>query len=106
MSSATGVPEWITNAFRMRGLHVTGEVIVAPSFFAVRSFEARGDPAFVDLEYSRRGPMKDGALYLGTGILSGGIDLAGGGARLVPIGAKSWFLRDIEKIRANEISLP
>lgn len=106
VSSATGIPEWITNAFRMRGLRVTGDVIVAPSFFAVRGLDARGDNEFVDLEYSRRGPMKDGALYLGTGILTGGIDLAGGGARLVPFGAKSWFLHDVEKIRANEISLP
>ena len=106
VSSETGVPAWITNAFRMRGLRVTGEVIVAPQFFAVRSLDARGEDAFVDLEYSRRGPMKDGALYLGTGILTGGIDLAGGSARLVPLGAQSWFLRDVEKIRANEISLP
>ena len=106
VSSETGVPAWITNAFRMRGLRVSGEVIVAPQFFAIRSLDARGEDAFVDLEYSRRGPMKDGALYLGTGILTGGIDLAGGSARLVPIGAKSWFLNDVEKIRANEISLP
>ncbi|MEO8801225.1 MAG: hypothetical protein ABI551_25255, partial [Polyangiaceae bacterium] len=105
VSSATGIPGWVTNAFKMKGLTVSADVVLAPSYIAVRSLDARGDGSFVQAEYSHHGAFKDGAIYLGTGPLTAAIDLAGGSARLVIFGPQAWFLKDVAKIRANETHL-
>ncbi|MEO8875491.1 MAG: hypothetical protein ABI461_07890, partial [Polyangiaceae bacterium] len=104
ISGLTGIPNWLTNAFRMRGLQVAAGILIAPSRIEIQNLDARGDNAFVQLEYSRMGSMKDGALYIGAGPFAAGIDLAGGGTRLVLLGAQSWFKDDVAKIRRNEKS--
>ena len=104
VSGATGIPNWLTNAFTMRGLSVGAGILVAPSRIEIQSLDARGDNAFVQMEYMRMGSVKDGAIYIGTGPFAAGIDLAGGGARLVLFGPQSWFKDDVAKIRRNESS--
>jgi hypothetical protein len=103
VSGATGIPNWLTNAFRMRGLQVTAGILVAPLRLEVQGLDARGDNAFVQFEYSRMGVQKDGAMYVGAGPFGGSVDLAGGSARLVVFGAETWFKQDVAKIRRNEL---
>lgn len=102
VSGSTGIPEWLTNAFRMRGLKVATGLLVAPSRIEVQGLDARGDGAFVRFEYARLGGMKDGAMYVGTGPFAASIDLAGGGARLVLFGPEKWFNEDVAKLRRKE----
>jgi hypothetical protein len=102
VSGATGIPTWLTNAFRMRGLAVATGLLIAPSRLEVQGLDARGDGAFVRFEYSRMGAMKDGAMYVGAGPFAASVDLAGGGARLVLFGPEKWFNEDVAKIRRNE----
>jgi hypothetical protein len=102
VSGTTGIPEWLTNAFRMRGLKVSSGLLVAPSRIEVQGLDARGDGSFVRFEYAHLGGMKDGAIYIGTGPFAAGIDLAGGGARLVLLGAQKWFDEDVAKLRRKE----
>jgi hypothetical protein len=102
VSGATGIPEWLTNAFRMRGLKVATGLLVAPSRIEVQGLDARGDGAFVRFEYARLGAMKDGAMYIGTGPFAASIDLAGGSARPVLFGPEKWFNEDVAKLRREE----
>ncbi|MEO7112962.1 MAG: hypothetical protein ABI183_21165, partial [Polyangiaceae bacterium] len=102
ISGATGIPNWLTNAFRMRGLVIATGLLIGPSRLEVQGFDARGDGAFVRFEYSRLGAMKDGAMYVGAGPFATSVDLAGGSARLVLFGPEKWFNDDVAKIRRNE----
>jgi hypothetical protein len=102
ISGATGIPTWLTSAFRMPGLAIATGLLIAPSRLEVQGLDARGDGAFVRFEYSRLGAMKDGAMYVGTGPFAASVDLAGGSGRLVIFGPEKWFNDDVAKIRRNE----
>jgi len=81
---------------------VTGEVLVTPSVFAVRSVQAHAEGAEVGFELSKIREDKDWALLLDVGAVVAGVDVANGKTQVLLFGARPWFQQKAAWLQAAE----
>jgi hypothetical protein len=83
----TAIPQWVLDAVSTKQFEVTGEVLMTPSVFALRSVQAHAEGADVGFELSKIREDKDWALLLDIGA----VVVANGKTQLLLFGARPWF---------------
>jgi hypothetical protein len=102
VASNTAIPQWVMNAVSTKQFEVTGEVLVTPSVFAVRSVQAHAEGAEVGFELSKIREDKDWALLLDVGAVVAGVDVANGKTQVLFFGARPWFQQKAAWLQAAE----
>jgi hypothetical protein len=98
----TAIPQWVMDAVSTKQFQVTGEVLVTPSVFAVRSVQAHADGADVGFELSKIREDKDWALLLDLGAVVAGVDVANGKTQVLLFGARPWFRQKVAWLQTVE----
>jgi len=99
----TALPQWVLDAVSTKGLEATGELVVTPSVFAVRSVEAHAQGADVGFEFGKiRKEKKEWALLLDLGVALAGVDVANGQTQVLLFGARPWFHAKVALLEAVE----
>jgi hypothetical protein len=102
VASNTAIPQWLLSAVSTKQLAVTGEVLLTPSVFAVRSMQAHAEGADVGFELSSIRADRDWALLLDLGAVVAGVDVANGKSQVLLFGARPWFQRKAASLQAAE----
>jgi hypothetical protein len=99
----TAIPEWLLRVVSTKGLEATGDLLVTPSVFAMRSVEAHAKGADADFELGQvRSERKEWALLLDLGIARAGVDVADGRTQVLLFGARPWFASKVASLQAAE----
>jgi hypothetical protein len=99
----TALPQWLIDAVSTKSLEATGELLVTPSVFAVRSVEAHVQGADVGFEFGKiRNEKKEWALLLDLGVALAGVDVADGQTQVLLFGARPWFHKKVALLEAVE----
>jgi hypothetical protein len=102
VASNTAIPRWLIGTVSTKQLDVTGEVLVSPSVFALRSVQAHARGADVGFEMSTIGADKEWALLLDLGAVVAGIGNDDGSTQVLLFGARPWFQQRTESLQALE----
>jgi hypothetical protein len=102
VASNTAIPRWLIDTVSTKQLDVTGEVLVSPTVFALRSVQARARGADVGFEMSTIGADKEWALLLDLGAVVAGIGDDDGTTQVLLFGARPWFQQRTESLQALE----
>ena len=99
----TALPQWLIDAVSTKGLEATGELLVTPSVFALRSVEAHAQGADVGFEFGKiRMQTKEWALLLDLGVALAGVDVTDGQTQVLLFGARPWFHAKVASLEAVE----
>ena len=99
----TALPAWLIDVVSTKSLEATGELLVTPSVFAVRSVEAHAQGADVGFEFGKiRKEKKEWALLLDLGVALAGVDVADGQTQVLLFGARPWFQAKVALLEAVE----
>jgi len=99
----TAIPHWLIDVVSTRSLEVTGDVLVTPSVFALRSVEAHAAGAYVGFELGKiRRDRKEWAMLLDLGAALAGVDVTDGHTQVLLLGARPWFQAKVALLQAAE----
>lgn len=106
VSDNTAIPQWLLDVVSTKGLEATGELLVTPSVFAVRSVQADAEGAKVGFELGRVGGVgearREWALLLDLGAVLAGVDVDNGHTQVVLFGAAPWFKAKVGMLESVE----
>jgi hypothetical protein len=83
-------------------LRASGEIVVAPSAFEVRSVVARADGLGMSFEMAKLGQERIGAALLVAGPVRAGVDLHNDSTSVMLEGAEPWFVAKTAALRLRE----
>jgi len=99
----TALPQWLIDVVSTKRLEATGELLVTPSVFALRSVEAHAQGADIGFEFGKiRKDTKEWALLLDLGVALVGVDVADGHTQVLLFGARPWFHARVASLEAVE----
>lgn len=98
----TALPQWLMDAVSTKGFEATGQLLLTPSVFAVRSVQAHAEGANVDFELGKIRADTEWVLLLDLGAPVAGVDVASGKTQVVLFGARPWFQRRAAALEAAE----
>ena len=99
----TALPQWLLDVVSTKALEATGQILVTPSLFAVRSVEAHAKGADLGFEFGKiRQATKEWALLLDLGVALVGVDVANGHTQVLLFGARPWFQEKVAALEAVE----
>jgi hypothetical protein len=103
VTDTASIPKWVLDVVSTKGLEATGELLVTPSVFAVRSVRADAEGANVGFEFGKVGQArKEWALLLDLGAVLAGIDVVNGQSQVVLFGAEPWFKAKVAMLESIE----
>jgi hypothetical protein len=99
----TALPQWLLDVVSTKGLEATGELVVTPSVFALRSVVAHAEGVDIGFEFGKIGEArKEWALLLDLGVALAGVDVANGGTQVLLFGARPWFQAKVASLERVE----
>jgi hypothetical protein len=85
-----------------RGVAATGTVVLAPSLLEARSVRVQAEGFDLALELRTLGTSQDAAVFVKSGPVQVGIDVARAGTSVYLFGAEPWYAQRVAMIRAAE----
>ena len=99
----TALPPWLLGLVSTKGLEATGELLVTPSVFALRSVEADAEGARLGFELGKVGEAHEWALLLDLGVILAGVDVANAQTQVLLFGgARPWFKAKVAALELLE----
>lgn len=92
-------PNWVTGLFDLDGLAGSTHMTVGKNAVDVGPFELHGGSFEVDGRFAKRAEHKSGAFLVRHDLLTVAIDLRDDGAKLVPLGATTWYRDNVARVR-------
>lgn len=103
----TALPQWLIDVVSTKRLEATGEILVTPSFVALRSVSAHAQGADVDFELGKiRGATKEWVMLLDIGAALVGVDVTDGRTQVLLFGARPWFHAKVASLEELERNRP